>query len=60
MKKQETSAQQCKVIKIRKKSMISMKKEQESSMSWDFRQADTKQFSHGYHTYPAMMIPQIA
>ena len=60
MKKRETSAQQCKVIKIRKKSMINMKKEQESSMSWDFRQADTKQFSHGYHTYPAMMIPQIA
>jgi len=28
--------------------------------SWDFRTADTKYSNHGYHTYPAMMIPQIA
>lgn len=28
--------------------------------SWDFRKADTKQFTHCYHNYPAMMIPQIA
>ncbi|TAF65730.1 MAG: DNA methyltransferase [Cytophagales bacterium] len=28
--------------------------------SWDFRQANTKQFTHCYHNYPAMMIPQIA
>jgi len=28
--------------------------------SWDFRDADTKIVSHGLHTYPAMMIPQIA
>lgn len=37
-----------------------MKKEQESFISWDFKEADTKQFTHGMHTYPAMMIPQIA
>jgi len=28
--------------------------------SWDYRSADTKPLSHGFHTYPAMMIPQIA
>ncbi len=31
-----------------------------TDFSWDFRQADTKQFTHCYHNYPAMMIPQIA
>ena len=28
--------------------------------SWDFRTAYTKYSNHGFHTYPAMMIPQIA
>ncbi|MCK4729993.1 MAG: DNA methyltransferase [Candidatus Aenigmarchaeota archaeon] len=28
--------------------------------SWDFRKEYTKSITHGYHTYPAMMIPQIA
>ncbi|MFH1802568.1 MAG: DNA methyltransferase [archaeon] len=37
-----------------------MEKEQESFINWDFKESDTKQFTHGYHTYPAMMIPQIA
>lgn len=27
---------------------------------WDFRDSDTKDFTHSYHNYPAMMIPQIA
>jgi site-specific DNA-methyltransferase (cytosine-N4-specific) len=27
---------------------------------WDFRDADTKQGTHVVHTYPAMMIPQVA
>lgn len=27
---------------------------------WDFRTANTKEFTHGYHGYPAMMIPQVA
>ncbi|MBU1051681.1 MAG: DNA methyltransferase [Nanoarchaeota archaeon] len=37
-----------------------IEKEQESFINWDFKEAETKQFTHGYHTYPAMMIPQIA
>jgi len=28
--------------------------------SWDFRKANTKEFTHCFHNYPAMMIPQIA
>lgn len=27
---------------------------------WDFGNADTKEWTHGYHSYPAMMIPQVA
>ena len=27
---------------------------------WDFRGVDTKQYTHCFHIYPAMMIPQIA
>ena len=27
---------------------------------WSFRTADTKEFTHCYHNYPAMMIPQLA
>jgi len=28
--------------------------------TWDFRGVDTKEHTHCFHTYPAMMIPQIA
>src|SRR3989344_4531204 len=42
------------------KQYLIMEKEQERFINWDFREADTKQFTHGMHTYPAMMIPQIA
>lgn len=31
-----------------------------TDFSWDFRQANTKEFTHCYHNYPAMMIPQVA
>jgi DNA modification methylase len=27
---------------------------------WNFNKSNTKEYTHGYHTYPAMMIPQIA
>lgn len=27
---------------------------------WSFRTANTKEFTHCYHAYPAMMIPQVA
>ncbi len=29
-------------------------------VTWDFAAADTKEYTHCYHNYPAMMIPQIA
>lgn len=28
--------------------------------TYDFRTADTKQYTHCFHSYPAMMIPQVA
>ena len=28
--------------------------------SWDFRNSNTKDFTHCFHSYPAMMIPQVA
>jgi hypothetical protein len=28
--------------------------------SWDFTEENTKNYTHGFHTYPAMMIPQVA
>ena len=28
--------------------------------TWDLQNADTKEYTHCFHTYPAMMIPQIA
>ena len=28
--------------------------------TWDFRKTDTKEYTHCFHAYPAMMIPQIA
>ena len=28
--------------------------------SWDFRKANTKEMTHCFHSYPAMMIPQVA
>ena len=28
--------------------------------SWDFNGAKTKSYTHGFHTYPAMFIPQVA
>ena len=27
---------------------------------WDYRTANTKEYTHGVHPYPAMMIPQVA
>ncbi|HOF12863.1 MAG TPA: DNA methyltransferase [Spirochaetota bacterium] len=28
--------------------------------SWDFKNANTKEYTHCFHSYPAMMIPQVA
>ncbi len=28
--------------------------------TWDFRTSNTKEYTHCYHNYPAMMIPQVA
>jgi site-specific DNA-methyltransferase (cytosine-N4-specific) len=31
-----------------------------NKIDWDFTEVNTKQTSHGYHSYPAMLVPQIA
>lgn len=28
--------------------------------TWDFRKSNTKEYTHCFHAYPAMMIPQVA
>jgi len=37
-----------------------MKPKRTIDSSWDFRGVNTKEYTHCYHNYPAMMIPQIA
>lgn len=37
-----------------------LKEKKYIDFSWDFVGANTKQFTHCFHNYPAMMIPQIA
>src|SRR3989344_1236566 len=41
-------------------SMDKQKEKKFKDTSWDFRNEFTKYSNHGFHTYPAMMIPQIA
>lgn len=31
-----------------------------SDSSWNYKTANTKEYTHCYHSYPAMMVPQIA
>jgi DNA modification methylase len=37
-----------------------MEKLKHRDETWDLQHADTKEYTHCFHTYPAMMIPQIA
>jgi len=39
---------------------ISIKSRKEKTNLWDFKEANTKEYTHCIHTYPAMMIPQVA
>ena len=32
----------------------------QTEAGWDYRSANTKEYTHGIHPYPAMMIPQVA
>jgi len=54
--KKDLNIKESKIIGEKRK----MEEEQESFISWDFKEADTKEYTHCIHTYPAMMIPQIA
>ena len=37
-----------------------LKDRPKTESSWDYRTANTKEYTHGIHPYPAMMIPQVA
>src|SRR3989338_7547204 len=45
---------------INRKNIMPMQQNLYLETPWDFRGADTKYYTHGLHTYPAMMIPQVA
>ncbi len=40
--------------------LYSYNKAKKVDESWDFKKANTKEYTHCFHNYPAMMIPQIA
>ena len=40
--------------------LVSFKIKKYRDETWDFRTANTKQYTHCFHPYPAMMIPQVA
>lgn len=40
--------------------MIETKYKRTYTEDWNFRKSNTKELTHSYHNYPAMMIPQIA
>ncbi len=37
-----------------------LKEKPQLASDWDYRTANTKEYTHGIHPYPAMMIPQVA
>lgn len=41
-------------------SRISCEEKRIIDTSWNFKEANTKEYTHGFHSYPAMMIPQVA
>jgi len=62
-----------KIAKAKKKSKLTLVNEPEVEYrnfkqrtnktideSWDFRKSNTKEYTHCFHPYPAMMIPQVA
>ncbi len=46
--------------KIDKDDISDKKLQRRIDYSWDFNGAKTKPYTHGFHTYPAMFIPQVA
>jgi len=45
---------------ISKQTEPSEKYQRRTDYSWDFSKANTKTYTHGFHNYPAMFIPQLA
>lgn len=47
-------------ILIQKQKIKKDKYQRKKDYSWDFRGVNTKSYTHGLHSYPAMFIPQLA
>jgi SOS regulatory protein LexA len=45
---------------VEKKSGESKELQRRIDYSWDYKGEKTKPYTHGFHTYPAMFIPQVA
>ncbi len=58
-KTQETNKNGLSVVNIMKSSSA-ITQSRPIDSSWDFKNNSDKYCTHGFHTYPAMMIPQIA
>lgn len=49
------------IIHIIEESEFEYKVKQDNlDQSWDFKNSNTKEYTHCFHAYPAMMIPQVA
>lgn len=46
-------------MNINKHILKEIDKRDEIECFWDFKESDTKTYTHGFHSYPAMMIPQL-
>lgn len=60
--KVKKSAKRDRNIKVVKEQAVEYKVNYDKVVdeSWDFRKANTKEYTHCFHQYPAMMIPQVA
>lgn len=45
---------------IEKEKVSDHKFQRQIDYSWDFEKVNTKPYTHGFHTYPAMFIPHVA
>ncbi len=47
-------------LPVEKEKVADTKFQRQIDYSWDFERVNTKPYTHGFHTYPAMFIPHVA
>ena len=47
-------------LPVEKEKVTDTKFQRQIDYSWDFERVNTKPYTHGFHTYPAMFIPHVA